>query len=407
MSDALAQISALVRREIGMRIGPDQLPGLAAALARATPGASPEEAARSLRAPATRGLLLERLIDEVTVQESYFLRDRAQLRRIDWRTLVTPGRPIRVWSAACATGEEAYSLALLACEALGPNPPVEILGTDVSHAALAKAGEGAYRPRAVRELDQMLCERYFTRRADGVAAGAALRSLVRFEPHNLVRDPSPPVGHEPFDLVLCRNVLIYLDGDVVDGVLASLERARRADGLLILGAADVLCATSRRLASPAPEQPVTVRAAAPPAERARPRAVDEVALIAESLGVVDPAELLARSHALLEHDPLNATAHFLCGLAQLEAGDAEAAVGALRRALYADAGFGLAAYTLGRAHEAGGDVIAARRAYSQACRTIRGDDARNRALRGRIEPAELESAARARLGVLRGARVAV
>jgi chemotaxis protein methyltransferase CheR len=407
VSDALEQIGELVRREIGMRIVPDQLPGLAAALARAMPGASSEEAVRSLRTPPRGGPLLERLIDEVTVQESYFLRDPAQLLRVDWRTLVTPGRRIRVWSAACATGEEAYSLALLACEALGPNPPVEILGTDVSRAALAKAGDGVYRPRAVRELDQTLCERYFSRGADGLEVGAALRALVRFEPHNLVRDPSPPAGHEPFDLVLCRNVLIYLDGDVVEDVLASLERARRADGLLVLGAADVLCATSRRLALPTPEQPVSVLPAAPPAEPARPRATDEVTLIAESLGVVEPAELLARSHALLEHDPLNATAHFLCGLAQLEAGDVEAAVAALRRALYADSGFGLAAYTLGRAHEAGGDVVAARRAYAQSLGTLRGDDARNRALRGRIEPAVVEAAARARLGVLRGARVAV
>jgi tetratricopeptide (TPR) repeat protein len=256
-------------------------------------------------------------------------------------------------------------------------------------------------------LDHALRERYFESHADGLAVGEALRSLVSFERHNLVRDASPPAGHDPFDLVLCRNVLIYFEGDVAERVLASLEQARRTDGSLVLGAADVLCATARRLGSPAPAEHRRPPASPRPADVLEPSPGAELALLAGSLGVVERAELLARSRALLEHDPLNATAHFLCGLAQLEAGDAEAAAAALRCALYADAAFGLAAYMLGRAHEARGDLRAAGRAYEQAVRTLGTEDDRNRSLLGQVEPADVEAAARARLAVLRRAAAPV
>jgi type IV pilus assembly protein PilK len=113
------------------------------------------------------------LIDEVTVQETTFLRDRYQLNAIGWHSLLQAARAagsgtIRVWSVGCASGEEAYTLALMAAEAFAPAPgPVDVLGTDISGAALAAAAAGRYRERAVRALEPPLRSRYLDLQADG------------------------------------------------------------------------------------------------------------------------------------------------------------------------------------------------------------------------------------------------
>ena len=152
--------------------------------------------------------------------------------------------------AGCATGEEAYSLVLLAAESLGTaEPPVDVLATDVSESALEAAREARYRGRSVTGLSQRLRERYFTEEDQLWSPVEVLRAPVRFARHNLVRDPAPPLGEGRFDLITCRNVLIYFDRPTVDAVIASLERALEPDGVLLLGAADALQAplgTSRR-----------------------------------------------------------------------------------------------------------------------------------------------------------------
>ncbi len=157
---------------------------------------------------------------------------------------------------------------------------------------------------------------------------------MRFAPHNLSRDPIPPPGEAAFDLIVCRNVLIYFDGETVERVIDGLERALRPDGMLILGSADTLCGTVRRLAGigAEPAAPAPARRAARVFRRPLGRAAAEEA----------------------PSDSLDAEASFLKGVSALEAGDAPAAAASLRRALYVDPTFGLAAFTLGRAHEAAG-----------------------------------------------------
>src|SRR5205814_9563365 len=101
--------------------------------------------------PVTGPHLWAGLIDEITVKETFFLRHVEQLNELQWPRLLERARAagsdrVRVWSAACATGEEPYSLALLACEAFGTNtPPVTILATDISASALARAQAGEHR----------------------------------------------------------------------------------------------------------------------------------------------------------------------------------------------------------------------------------------------------------------------
>jgi tetratricopeptide (TPR) repeat protein len=110
--------------------------------------------------------------------------------------------------------------------------------------------------------------------------------------------------------------------------------------------------------------------------------------------------VISRTSRLLAADPLNASAHFLHGLAELEAGDAAAAVSALRRALYSEPQFGLAAFQLGRAYESLGNRVAARRAYEQALRTCDPEGDLHEPLLGQVDLGDVVAAAKTRLDAL-------
>ena len=214
----------------------------------------------------------------MTTKETAFVRDRGQLDAIGWHQLLDRARAagsrgIRVWSAGCASGEEPYTLALLAHEVLGPMPPpVDVLGTDVSGAALAAAAAGRYRERAVRALGEPQRDRYLDRAADGsYLAGERLRRLVRFRHHNLVRDPIPPPGEDGFDLILCRNVLIYFEQSLAAQIAGSLEQALRPGGALVVGASDALQLTTARTAAALTRPPGRARAGLVPARPAPAR----------------------------------------------------------------------------------------------------------------------------------------
>ena len=398
MTTALDEVASLIQDESGIRFAASQHPFIHAALGRVGPDRDPEAFLRLAADPATRRRLVARLIDEVTVKETSFLRDRRQLGRIDWRLLVQGARAagaerLRVWTAPCATGEEPYSLALLACEAFAPaEPPVTIFATDISGGAVARARAGVYEARAVRDLDSVQRHRFFHRKGQQLIVGEQLRSMVTFARHNLTRDPFPPLGEAPFHLILCRNVLIYFDTETVARVLASLERALTPGGTLVLGVADVLCQSTSRLAAAAVVPPPPRPLGAPKGPLRRP-----LGRLPEP--PVEPTpwdEVMAHTSRLLAEDPLNAEAHFHRGLAQLERGDPVAARGSLRRALSVDAGFGLAYFTLGSAHEALGERTSARRAYEQALRTLRPDE-RHQQLLGEIDLHHVTAAARERL----------
>jgi len=425
---AIAEVAAIVKRETGMAIKESQYPALEASLRRVDPELGAEGFLAELGGSAPRVSLLARLVDEVTVQETYFFRELRELEAIDWWLLLQAAREsgagsVRVWVAACATGEEAYSLAILASEALGrESTPVTILATDVSSGALARAAAGdGYSERSVRNLSPELRQRYLSRDGGRYAVRGQLKSLVRFRHHNLVSDPSPPLGEVPFDVVACRNVLIYFDQPTVQGVMRSLERAVRPDGHLILGAADRLTGTPDGLGpagAPAPERRRHVRKRrlrrplglppkpdeeaappVPPTAEAGPRRRSEDR-IDEALAAADGGDLgqaLAIVEALLAKDALMADAHFVRGLVELERGDARGAVTSLRRCLYVDPSFGLAAFELGRAQEALGDERAARRAYEQALRTLDPGDDRHQAILDQVDLGDVAAACAARL----------
>jgi chemotaxis protein methyltransferase CheR len=431
VNPGLSEIADLVRQETGIVLPASREVALRAALARAAPGLDATAFMRAIADPAGGHRLVDRLIDEVTTQETFFVRDRGQLDEIPWHALIQGAQAagtgtIRVWCAACATGDEAYSLALLAAQAFAPAPaPVDVLGTDISRAALAAAAEGRYQARALRAVEPSLRSRYFRRQPDGShLVGDLLRSLVRFRLHNLARDAIPPAGEASFDLITCRNVLIYFGAPLVSRVIDSLERSLRPGGLLLLGAADALHRPARRgtprpgraarQARPsAPEPGSRFREPSPPAagvpsepasggpsrELSPPAPREQrlaAALDAADHGDRGAARALVAS--LLAVNPLDADAHFIHGLVILESGDPAAAVVSLRRALFADARFALAAFTLGRAYDALGDTAAARRAYKQALHTLDPDDNRHEQLLQQVDIADIGAACRAWLG---------
>jgi chemotaxis protein methyltransferase CheR len=392
MSVQLDALADVIRGAAGLQLEQNRQPALRAALARAWPGVSHAEVLRRALDPATELATIATLIDEYTIKETSFLRDRNQLASIDWHALrgraATAGSDVvRVWSAACATGAEPYSLAMLACEAFAStSPPVRILATDISSAALAAAAAGSYGNRSVSGVEERLRSRYLQPSGNDFVVIPALRRLVELAQHNLVSDPYPPRGEGLFNLILCRNVLIYFDPATCAQIVGGLEQALASDGTLVLGAADALCVPGRppmvgvRVARPSSAASVRAR---------RPRRAPSVA--PQTVPPSPPGE-----------DPMDPAAHYERGLDELESGDAVVAVSSLRRALYLDPASELAAFALGRAHEKAGDSLAARRSYQQTLRLLRGRSEPGGSLAGGIPAFTVTGACEARLAALAG-----
>jgi chemotaxis protein methyltransferase CheR len=391
MSDQLDALTRLVRKVAGLRLEESRHHALRAALARAWPGVPHAEVVRRALDPITGPGTVARLIDEVTIKETSFLRDRRQLVSIDWHELHAGAKAhgssvVRVWSAACATGAEPYSLALLACEAFtSTTPPVRILATDISSSALAATAAGRYRERSVQGVAEPLRSRYLKRVGDSFVVIPALRDLVVLAPHNLVSDGYPPTGEAPFDLILCRNVLIYFDSETCGRVVAGLERALAPGGRLVLGVADALCVLERAAGELDRPRATAPRSTAPPR-------VPRSRSLPPPIVVPPPNET--------HEDLMNPDAHYLRGLGELEAGDAMAAVSSLRRVLYLDPEFELAAFALGRAHEKAGNTQAARRSYAQTLRMLSARPGPGERLAGPIDAATVIDACEARLAAL-------
>jgi chemotaxis protein methyltransferase CheR len=174
---------------------------------------------------------LEALVEHVVVGETAFWRHPEQLAAIG-RIAARASGPLSIWSAGCATGEEPYSVAIALLEAGRAGRGDRILATDVSERALAAARAGLYGVRALRKLPPELAARWL----EGVSerrVTEAPRRLVGFAHHNLVAAAPAPGG--PFDLVLCRNVLIYFDARTATAVIRRLAEALAPAGTLVLG----------------------------------------------------------------------------------------------------------------------------------------------------------------------------
>jgi chemotaxis protein methyltransferase CheR len=415
MSDQLNRVAELVELEAGIHTNEAQLGALAAALGRASPGLDAAGFLSALDDPARRPALLGRLIDEAAIQETFFMREPRELEAVDWHRLLAAAHArgaeeVTVWVSACASGEEAYSVAMLAAEAFGHRrAPVSILATDISGRALHRAAEAVYSERSMRDVSAAQRERFFTQAGRRSSPGEQLRSAVRFRRHNLVADRTQLPEEAPFDLILCRNVLIYFSAKTVEAVVAYLESALRPGGQLILGASDRLSSSARRLEGIVSCAPVPRRQRAPlrrplgRADRAdgsapaRPSEEWSVKDALEAANSGEYANALEKTERVLADDPLNAEAYFVRGLTELVGGDPGSAIASLRRALYIDPTFALAAFQLGRSHDLQGDDRAARRSYAQALTTLDRNDDRHQDLLAGVDVGDIVAACRARL----------
>ncbi len=184
--------------------------------------------------------VFETLLSEITVGETYFYRDPKQFEFIKEAVFPTFGHALRVWSAGCSTGEEAYTLAI-ALEQCGLESRSQVLGSDISPAAIATAREGVYGDWSFREIDSMWRARYFTRAAKNRwKIVPRFSARVTFESRNLANATSP----DGFDVILCRNVLMYLESDVVARVTSLLLSALREGGWLFTSPSDPMVSES-------------------------------------------------------------------------------------------------------------------------------------------------------------------
>jgi chemotaxis protein methyltransferase CheR len=196
--------------------------------------------------------LMTTVVEAMTTNESFFFRDKAPFEH--FRTTIMPAliaarrpaRSIRIWCAASSTGQEPYSLAMclkeIEREILGWR--IELLATDLSGEVLERARAGIYSQFEVqRGLPIALLVKHFTRSGESWQIAPELRAMVRYRQLNLLTDFSQ-LG--TFDVVFCRNVLIYFDAETKTDVLNRLARVTASDGFLILGAAETVVGLTDR-----------------------------------------------------------------------------------------------------------------------------------------------------------------
>ncbi|MEI6155361.1 MAG: CheR family methyltransferase, partial [Deltaproteobacteria bacterium] len=189
--------------------------------------------------------LWDNLIKGLTISETYFFRHPEQIEAL--RKNILPDliarhwtdRALYLWSAGCATGEEPYTLAILLRQLL---PDIErwrilILATDIDRQALARAASARYREWSFRETDPAVRESYFTRKGDRFTLDPSIQKMVTFAYLNLAEDTYPSHANytSHLDLILCRNVSIYLPHDVIHGIADRFHKCLSTGGWLMLG----------------------------------------------------------------------------------------------------------------------------------------------------------------------------
>jgi chemotaxis protein methyltransferase CheR len=376
------------------------------------------------------------LLDEVTIPETHFFRNPPQIRAL--RKYVLPellrqaaaGKKLRIWSAGCSTGEEAYTVAILVRELLPASADwdVKVIATDVSTRALSAGKDARYSERAFVMTEALDLARWFVMDTDSGSwlVRDEVRELVEFRHHNLVHDP-PPLDPDQVDLILCRNVTIYFDRETTRRLMKRLHGRLRDGGYLFLGHAETLWQISddfslvslgdafvyRRLDEPGAaearrwvlpdrrteDEPRPTRAdrrryesdrrGRPAGAEPLPVATPEVVSTTTSAMTTaihptrDPLDAVRTAIAEGRYDeaadvasevaaatPLWAQAHYLHGVALTNLGRDSEALVVLRKSVYLDPELGFAHFLLGGALERLGEPVAASRSYRAAAYSL-------------------------------------
>ncbi|MEM7622349.1 MAG: protein-glutamate O-methyltransferase CheR [Planctomycetota bacterium] len=196
----------------------------------------------------------QEMFNRITINETSFFRNEPQLAVFE--TVVLPEllearrdtRRLRIWSAACSSGEEPYTLAMQIHRSLGNRLndwDIEILGTDISERMLEVAAAGTYTDYAIRSTPDLVKRRYFTGRPGAWQLSDEIRSMVSFDLHNL-KDRLAARRHGVWDVIFCRNVLIYFDEQMKRSVVETFERQLASDGTLFIGHSESIRGLSSR-----------------------------------------------------------------------------------------------------------------------------------------------------------------
>jgi len=214
-----------------------------------------EDYVQLLKFDAWRDRELVSLFDLITTNETFFYRDLPQLQAFN--DMIVPAvmeanretSQIRIWSAACSTGDEPYTLAIMLLErpALA-NWSIEILGSDISEAVLQQAQRGMYGPHAVRNVPPALLRKYFVSDKGQYRVSDNVKRLVKFVNINLY-DQARLKLVRGMDVVFCRNCLIYFDDKAKHKIVANLHDALRPNGYLVIGFSESLHGISKTFRS--------------------------------------------------------------------------------------------------------------------------------------------------------------
>jgi chemotaxis protein methyltransferase CheR len=244
--NALGIVAGLLEARTGQKLTADRLWRVGTALSgvlREKGLDSLEDLAARLGQP-NQAALAQQVVEALLNNETYFFRDRAMFDQLS--TGVLPAlaerrqgvKRLSIWSVGCSTGQEVYSLAMLFAEqpTRWRDWTIDILGTDVARSVVMAAREGSFSQFQIqRGLGVAQMVMFFEETRTGWRANEALRKMVRFEPHNLLDTPPDP-GR--FDLILCRNVLLYFDRATRQRAFERLAAALTSDGRVMLGAGE-------------------------------------------------------------------------------------------------------------------------------------------------------------------------
>jgi chemotaxis protein methyltransferase CheR len=235
-------VAEQVARKIGLSVAASRKPALASAIHRVMTRHGIDDASILRDRIGADYDLKEQLLDETTIRETHFFRDPAQFDLLRHTILPQLHRrprdaPARIWSAGCASGEEPYSLAML-CEEDGHC--VEIAASDICRKALAEAAEAEYGEWSLRNMGEYLKRRYFLKCGNRYRLRPDLVRRVNFTKVSLGFDklPAPTEGLADFDLILCRNLLVYLDADDVARISRQLFACLAEGGWLLTAPSD-------------------------------------------------------------------------------------------------------------------------------------------------------------------------
>lgn len=421
-------LSDLLRRRFGINYPVEKKAELEKACSCVCAGRKPEEFCREVAAP-SGGDLLQRLINQLTVGETYFFRIQAHFDAL--RNVILPGiyqrrrgeRRLRIWSAGCATGEEPYSVAMLILETL-PDArtwEIEILATDINTDFLASARRGRYREWSFRKVDDYWRQKYFAHVDGDWQITTKVREMVGFSRANVLdeRDNVVTGRQQVFDLILCRNVFIYFDDESIARASAAFGRYLAPGGWYIGGHAEPFvfsdgfeavnfpgafvyrkatleeaAAAQRRPAVVRPVKPVRVRPGGDELERTDrlvaagkdSRALEELSMLVSAR---EDAELFWRMGRVLGNlgryeeglewcrrgtalDKANPQCYYIAALIQEEMGKNEDAFENLRRSLYVDKDFVLGHFSMANYHRWRRDERRAARSYRNVLKLLEG-----------------------------------